>query len=156
VTGVIWKPHATVAAIVERNGKFLMVEEEADGAIVYNQPAGHLDPGENLVHAAVRETREETAWQFKVEAIVGIYLWDQPGTERSFLRFAFCGSVHDHDESQALDTGILRAVWLSRDELLAMPEKIRSPMVLSCIDDYLSGKRYPLDILRDESGDALK
>lgn len=149
---MIWKPHATVAAIVERNGQFLMVEEEADGLVVYNQPAGHLDPDESIIHAAVRETHEETAWQFHPEAIVGIYLWDQPGTESSFLRFAFCGTVSDHDESQDLDTGILRAVWLTREELLAMPEKIRSPMVISCIDDYLAGKRYPLDILRDEPG----
>jgi len=131
-----------------------MVEEEADGTIVYNQPAGHLDPGESLIQAAVRETSEETAWQFQAEAIVGIYLWDQPGSERSFLRFAFCGSVSSHDATQSLDTGILRALWLSRDELIAMPEKIRSPMVISCIDDYLAGKRYPLDILRDEPGDT--
>ncbi len=149
---MIWKPHATVAAIVERNGKFLMVEEKADGLIVYNQPAGHLDPDESIIEAAVRETREETAWQFHAEAIVGIYLWDQPNTKRSFLRFAFCGTVSDHDATQDLDTGILRAVWLTREELLAMPEKIRSPMVISCIDDYLAGKRYPLDILRDEPG----
>jgi 8-oxo-dGTP pyrophosphatase MutT (NUDIX family) len=147
---VIWKPHATVAAIVERSGKFLMVEEEADGVIVYNQPAGHLDPGENLVTAAVRETREETAWKFDADAMVGIYLWQQPGTGRTFLRFAFCGSVRDHDASQALDEGILRAVWLSREELVAMPGKIRSPMVVDCIDDYLAGKRYPLDMLRDD------
>lgn len=149
---MIWKPHATVAAIVERNGKFLMVEEEIEGVVVYNQPAGHLDPGESIIHAAVRETQEETAWQFKAEAMVGIYLWDQPNSDRSFLRFAFCGDVVNHDDSQALDVGILRAVWLSREELLARPEKIRSPMVLSCIDDYLAGKRYPLDILRDEPG----
>ena len=149
---MIWKPHATVAAIVERNGQFLMVEEEADGLVVYNQPAGHLDPDESIIEATVRETREETAWHFHPEAIVGIYLWDQPNTKRSFLRFAFCGTVNDHDEAQDLDTGILRAVWLTREELLAMPEKIRSPMVISCIDDYLAGKRYPLDILRDETG----
>ena len=147
---MIWKPHTTVAAVVERDGKFLMVEEEADGMIVYNQPAGHLDPGENLVDATIRETREETAWQFEAEAMVGIYLWEQPGTQRTFLRFAFSGSVRDHDNTMALDTGILRAVWLSREELTAMPDKIRSPMVIDCIDDYLAGKRYPLDILRDD------
>lgn len=127
-----------------------MVEETIEGAIVYNQPAGHLDPGESLIHAAVRETQEETAWQFKAEAMVGIYLWEQPDTERTFLRFAFCGEVLAHDAQQTLDEGILRALWLTRDELVAMPDKIRSPMVVSCIDDYLAGKRYPLDILRDE------
>ncbi len=147
---MIWKPHATVAAIVEREGKFLMVEEQADGVIVYNQPAGHLDPGENIVDAAVRETREETAWQFEADAVVGIYLWEQPGTERTFLRFAFSGSVRNHDQAQPLDEGIIRAVWLSRDELIAMPEKIRSPMVIDCIDDYLAGKRYPLDMFHDD------
>ncbi len=148
---MIWKPHATVAAIIERDGKFLMVEEDVEGAVVYNQPAGHLDPGESLIHAAVRETREETAWQFRAEAMVGIYLWEQPDTKRTFLRFAFCGEAVDHDTQQALDDGILRTLWLSRDDLAAMPNKIRSPMVISCIDDYLAGKRYPLDILRDEA-----
>lgn len=143
-----WKPHATVAAIIERDGKFLMVEEKADGVIVFNQPAGHLDPGEGLVHAAARETLEETAWCFEAEALVGIYLWEQPGTRRTFLRFAFCGDVSHYDESRELDEGILRAVWLSRDELMAMPEKIRSPMVIDCIDDYLAGKRYPLELLQ--------
>jgi len=144
---MIWKPHATVAAIVERDGKYLMVEEDADGCIVYNQPAGHLDPGENLIQAAVRETQEETAWLFKPEALVGIYVWDQPETERTFLRFAFCGQCSQHDKDQKLDDGILRALWLSKDELLQQSDKLRSPLVLECINDYQQGKRYPLDLL---------
>jgi 8-oxo-dGTP pyrophosphatase MutT (NUDIX family) len=147
---LIWKPHATVAAIVERDGKFLLVEENIEGKRVYNQPAGHLDAGESLLQASVRETLEETAWQFTAEALVGIYLWEQPDNQRTFLRFAFCGSVADHDDKRALDTGIVRALWLRRDELLAMPDKIRSPMVIDCIDDYLAGRRYPLEILRTD------
>lgn len=143
---MIWKPHATVAAIVEQNGKFLMVEESVEGEIVYNQPAGHLDPNETLLEAVVRETREETAWLFKPEALIGIYLWEQPHTERTFLRFAFCGQCSDHKAEQPLDEGILRAVWLSRDEL-QQSKKLRSPMVMKNIDDYLAGQRYPLDIL---------
>lgn len=143
---MIWKPHATVAAIVENDGKFLMVEENVEGEIVYNQPAGHLDPNEDLIEAVVRETREETAWLFKPEALIGVYLWEQPKTDRTFLRFAFCGQCSDHQENQSLDTGILRALWMSRDELLDS-KKLRSPMVIKNIDDYLAGKRYPLDVL---------
>ena len=143
---MIWKPHATVAAIVEKDGKYLMVEEDVEGEIVYNQPAGHLDPHENLIDAVIRETREETAWLFKPEALIGIYLWDQPGTERTFLRFAFCGQCSDHREDQALDDGILKALWMSKDELLES-KKLRSPMVIKNIDDYQAGIRYPLDLL---------
>ena len=146
---MIWKPHTTVAAIIEHQGRFLMVEEESDGAIVYNQPAGHLDPNESLIDAAIRETREETAWQFHPEAITGIYRWKQPETERTFVRFAFCGQCSDHQPQQPLDEGILRAVWMSRDELLEQSEKLRSPMVLRCIDDYLAGQRYPLALLSE-------
>ena len=141
-----WKPHATVAAIVEREGKFLIVEENVNGEIVYNQPAGHLDPEESLIDAVIRETREETAWLFKPEALVGIYLWPQPNTQRTFLRFAFCGTCSDFHAEQTLDEGILRAFWLSKDELLDS-KKLRSPMVIQNIDDYLAGQRYPLDIL---------
>ncbi len=143
---MIWKPHATVAAIVEKDDRFLMVEEDVEGEIVYNQPAGHLDPNENLIDAVIRETREETAWLFKPEALVGIYLWQQPGTERTFLRFAFVGQCSDHQQDQALDEGILRALWMSKDELL-QSGKLRSPMVIKNIDDYVAGKRYPLDVL---------
>lgn len=143
----IWKPHATVAAIIEREQQFLMVEELINGNKVYNQPAGHLDPGESLLEASIRETREETAWMFKPEYISGIYQWPQPDKQRTFLRFTFAGSCDDHRPEQKLDTGIIRALWMSRDELVKHPEKLRSPMVLNCIDDYLAGKHYPLDLL---------
>ncbi len=145
----VWKPHATVAAIVEQDGRFLMVEEESEGRRVYNQPAGHLDPDESLIQAVVRETREETAWGFTPEYLTGVYRWDQPGTERCFLRFAFYGQCSDHQPSLELDEGIIQAVWLSRDELAAQTKRLRSPLVLSCIDDYLAGQRYPLDLLKD-------
>ena len=143
---MIWKPHATVAAIVERDNKFLIVEEKVNGKTVYNQPAGHLDPGESLYDAVIRETQEETAWHFEPEALIGIYLWPQPSSERSFLRFAFSGHCTTHDEDQSLDQGILRALWMSRDELI-QTHKLRSPIVLKNIDDYLQGIRYPLEIL---------
>ncbi|MFV2004182.1 MAG: NUDIX hydrolase [Gammaproteobacteria bacterium] len=144
---MIWKPHATVAAIIERDNKFLMVEELVNGERVFNQPAGHLDPDESLVDAVVRETREETAWQFIPEAVTGIYLWKHPVNGESFLRVAFCGQCDDHHPEQALDDGILKAVWKSRDELVQQNQQLRSPMVINCIDDYLSGNRFPLDML---------
>ena len=144
---MIWKPHATVAAVIERDEKFLLVEEKAQGKICYNQPAGHLEPGESLIDAVIRETQEETAWGFVPEALTGIYLWDQPGTERTFLRVTFCGHCHHHRDDQQLDDGIIRALWLSYDEILEKQSQLRSPLVLECIDDYLAGKRYPLEML---------
>jgi len=145
----IWKPHATVATIIERDKRFLMVEEVANGKTVYNQPAGHLDPRESLVEAAIRETQEETAWRFTPEYISGIYRWDQPNTGKCFLRVAFVGSCDEHIENQPLDKGIIRALWLSHKELIEKTDKLRSPLVLRCIDDYLAGKKYPLELLTD-------
>jgi len=144
---MIWKPHATVAAIIEHDNKFLMVEELIRGERVFNQPAGHLDPDESLIDAVIRETREESAWQFVPEAVTGIYLWKHPENGETFLRIAICGSCKNHDAQQPLDEGILAAVWKSRDELAGEPQKLRTPMVINCIDDYLAGKRYPLDML---------
>ena len=141
-----WKPHATVAAIVEKDGKFLMVEENVNGEIVYNQPAGHLDPHEGLIDAVIREVQEETAWKFTPEALIGVYLWPKPNTDSSFLRFAFCGTCSEHNPEQQLDEGILQAIWMSKEELQNC-NKLRSPMVLQNIDDYLSGRRYPLELL---------
>jgi 8-oxo-dGTP pyrophosphatase MutT (NUDIX family) len=138
-------PDVTVAAIVQREGRFLMVEERIAGRLVLNQPAGHLEDAETLLEAAVRETREETAWRLHPEALVGVYLWRNPDNGRSFLRFAFCGSVDDHRPGQPLDTGIQRALWLSRAQLLAQPARLRSPLVVRCLDDYLLGRRQPLE-----------
>jgi 8-oxo-dGTP pyrophosphatase MutT (NUDIX family) len=140
-----WNPEVTVAAVVERDGRFLMVEERIEGRLVLNQPAGHLEDGETLLEAVVRETREETAWRLHPQALVGAYLWRNPDSGRSFLRFAFCGTVDDHRPSQPLDAGIVRAPWLSEEQLRAQPARLRSPLVLRCLDDYLQGKRHPLE-----------
>jgi 8-oxo-dGTP pyrophosphatase MutT (NUDIX family) len=142
---LVWNPEVTVAAIAERDGRHLMVEELISGRLVLNQPAGHLEDGETLLEAVIRETREETAWRFVPESLVGIYLWRSPETERTFLRFAFCGSVDAHDPAQPLDRGIQRALWLSRNQLLAQTARLRSPLVMRCLDDYTLGRRHPLD-----------
>lgn len=145
---MIWKPHATVAAIVEQNNRFLLVEELIHGDIVYNQPAGHLEDNESFIDAVIRETREESAWTFTPEGVVGVYLWKHPDKGQTFLRVAIHGRCSDHDPDQPLDEGIQRAVWKSRDEIASMHNQLRSPMVLDCIDDYLSNQSYPLDILK--------
>jgi 8-oxo-dGTP pyrophosphatase MutT (NUDIX family) len=142
---VSWNPEVTVAAIVEQDGRFLMVEERLRGKLVLNQPAGHLEDRESMLEAVIRETREETAWRFHPEALVGIYLWRNPDNDRSFLRFAFCGSVDDHQPRLPLDIGIVRAVWMSHEQILAQPARLRSPLVLRCLDDFLRGSRQPLE-----------
>jgi 8-oxo-dGTP pyrophosphatase MutT (NUDIX family) len=140
-----WNPDVTVAAVVMRDQRFLLVEERISGRLVLNQPAGHLEDGETLIDAAIREAREETAWRFEPQALVGTYLWRNPDNGRGFLRFAFCGEVSDHRAQQALDRGIVRTQWLSRAELQAQPARLRSPLVMRCIDDFLLGRRLPLD-----------
>ena len=142
------RPDLTVAAVVERNGEFLLVEERVGNAMVFNQPAGHVERGEELVAAVIRETLEETAWTFRPEALTGIYLWDQPEKQRSFLRFTFCGQVISHDPERRLDRGIERALWMSRAQMMSRLSRMRSPMVLRCVDDYLEGRRYPLDVVQ--------
>jgi len=138
-------PEVTVAAVVVRDGHFLLVEERVAGRLVLNQPAGHLEDRETLVEAAIREAREETAWRFHPEALVGTYLWRNPANGRSFLRFAFCGVVDDHRPEQALDKGIVRALWLTPADLQAQPARLRSPLVMRCIEDFQQGRRQPLD-----------
>lgn len=138
----------TVAAVVERQGQFLLVEERVGSRLVFNQPAGHVEPGEQFLDAVVRETLEETAWKFHPEALVGVYLWDHPQQPRSFLRVTFCGRVSDHDPTRKLDSGIERAIWLTREQIAARAARLRSPMVLGCIDDYLNGQRYPLEAVK--------
>jgi 8-oxo-dGTP pyrophosphatase MutT (NUDIX family) len=137
-------PDVTVAALAERQGRFLLVEERIARRLVFNQPAGHVERGETLLQAVARETREETAWRFTSEAFLGAYLWRHPGTGRASLRFAFIGSVADFDAQQPLDHGILRTHWLTRGQLLEREARLRSPLVLRCIDDYLAGQRRPL------------
>jgi 8-oxo-dGTP pyrophosphatase MutT (NUDIX family) len=140
-----WNPEVTVAAIVELDRRFLVVEERIANRLVLNQPAGHLEDHETLLEAVIRETREETAWRFRPEALVGTYLWRNPADGRSFLRFAFCGTVDDHDARQPLDKGIIRALWMSHEQLLAQSSRLRSPLVMSCLQDFLLGKRQSLD-----------
>jgi 8-oxo-dGTP pyrophosphatase MutT (NUDIX family) len=146
----IWKPSVTVAAIIERDRKFLLVEEETSDGIRFNQPAGHLDPGESLLEAVVRETLEETAHDFTPDALVGVYmsryLSSRTNEAVTYLRFAFAGVVGAAHELP-LDDGILRTVWMSYDELLATRDTHRSPLVLQCVDDYLAGRRHPLSAI---------
>jgi 8-oxo-dGTP pyrophosphatase MutT (NUDIX family) len=143
-----WKPDVTVATIAQRDGKFLFVEERASGRIVINQPAGHLEDGETLVQAVVRETLEETAWHFEPTAVVGVYVWRAPHQSRTFLRIAFSGELGGHDPARPLDRGILRTRWLTREQLDEPRLRLRSPLVTQCLDDYLAGSRHPLSLLR--------
>ena len=146
----IWKPSVTVAAIIERDGLFLLVEEETSEGLRLNQPAGHLDPFESLEQAVVRETLEETAHDFTPTALVGMYMSryqsSRTGEDVTYLRFTFCGEVGARHE-RALDHGIVRTLWLTRDEIAACRERHRSPLILQCVDEYLAGRRAPLALL---------
>lgn len=149
-----WKPNVTVAALIERDGRFLLVEEETGDGVRLNQPAGHLDEGESLVAACAREVLEETAWQFTPEALVGVYQWPRPcqagdpDAAVTYLRFAFAGRLGAHDPSRPLDAGIIRALWLTTEEVRATQDRHRSPLVWQCVQDYLAGRRFPLDLIR--------
>jgi 8-oxo-dGTP pyrophosphatase MutT (NUDIX family) len=148
-----WKPPSvTVAAVIEQAGKFLVVEEIYDGRRVLNQPAGHLDPGESLVSACAREVMEETAHRFEPTALIGIYRWYYAPRDITFLRFAFAGELRGVEAGRALDKEIIAAHWMSRDELVARSAELRTPLVLQCLDDYLAGRRYPLELLIDHAG----
>jgi len=144
---MIWKPNVTVAAVVQRDGKFLLVEEETDAGLAFNQPAGHLEQGEALVDAVVREALEETAYHFKPTHLVGIYNWRHPTKEVTYLRFAFAGELRGWEAECKLDEGIVAARWLTLDEVKATQARHRSPLILRCIEDLIAGKRYPLDLL---------
>lgn len=144
----IWKPHVTVAALIERDGRFLLVEEETAEGVRFNQPAGHLENGESLVAACTREVLEETAHEFTPTELVGIYQWPRPQRDITYLRFAFTGKVGAHTTARRLDEGILQAVWLTPAEIEACRERHRSPLVLQCVQDYLAGRRYPVDLIR--------
>lgn len=143
-----WAPHVTVAAVAQRDDRFLIVEELSRQRRVLNQPAGHLEDREALVDAVVREVREETAWMFHPEYIVGLYRW-RNRDDTTHLRVAFYGTVTAHLLEQPLDDGILNAEWLSYDEIKQREAQHRSPLVMQCIDDYLTGRQYELDLLRD-------
>ena len=144
----IWKPNVTVAALIEREGRVLLVEEETEDGLRFNQPAGHLDEGESLVAACAREALEETAWNFAPTALVGIYQWPRPQGDITYLRFAFAGDLGAHEAERALDAGIQRAVWMTPDEIRANAARHRSPLVWQCVTDYIAGRRFPLELLR--------
>ena len=146
---MIWKPHVTVAAVAQRHGQFLLVQERVNGESVLNQPAGHLEDNESLLDAVVRETLEETGWHFSPEAITGIYRWREPDALRTYLRVCFAGTLVGQVPDAVLDDGIEQAVWLSREQVLQQTGQLRSPLVLRCIDDYLAGANYPIGLLRD-------
>ena len=163
-----WKPNVTVAAVIERDfdgiRKFLLVEEETRDGLKLNNPAGHLDPGESPVQGCIRETLEETAYHFTPTALVGVYLSRfermQPGEEVpldvTYLRFSFCGDLGAHVAGQALDKGIVRAVWLTVDEIRASVSLHRSPLVLTSLEDYLAGRRFPLDVISTDPSVLLQ
>ena len=138
-------PDVTVAAVTETAGRFLVVEERINRRLVLNQPAGHVERGETLLAAVVREVREETAWRFEPSALLGVYLWRNPTNGRCTLRFAFTGAVADHDAGQKLDHGIVGTHWLSRLDLEQHQARLRSPLVLRCVHDYLAGQRLALE-----------
>ena len=151
--GRFWQPDVTVATVVVRDGRLLMVEETAGGRLVLNQPAGHLEPDESLLDAALRETREETGWDVRLTAFVGAYQWKAPpradGSDgRHYLRFAFAAEPVSHDPARPLDTGIVQALWLTPAELQEQQARHRSPLVWQVIADYLAGRRHPLDLMQ--------
>lgn len=149
-----WAPYVTVAAVIERAGRFLVVEEQSAGRRVYNQPAGHLDDGESLIDAVIRETLEETGWHFAPTALVGVYRWKHPHTGDTFLRFCFTGTAERQDE-RALDPDILATHWMTAEELGADPERLRSPLVMRCIADYRRGARHSLALYADVASPAF-
>ncbi|MBP0049160.1 NUDIX hydrolase [Marinobacterium sp. AK62] len=144
-----WTPHATVACIVEREGRFLLVEEMANGERVYNQPAGHLEEGETFIDAARREALEETGWIVEPEALLGLYTYYAPANGVTYHRFCFVARAIREVPNAKLDDGIIAAHWLTRDEIETLKPRLRSKLVTDCIDDYLRGTRYPLDVIQE-------
>jgi len=146
------RPAVTVAAIVERDGAFLLVRERTKAGLRLNQPAGHLEPGETPAQGAARETLEESAWHVEPFALVGVYRWEAPDTGATFVRFAYAARALGHARGLPLDHGIVDALWLTYDELAARRDEHRSPLVIRCIDDYRAGRRFPLDFVQDVTG----
>jgi len=144
---MIWKPNVTVAAVVAQDGKFFLVEELTSHGPLFNQPAGHPEPDESLSQAVAREVLEESACRFEPQHLVGIYRWHSSAADATYLRFAYTGRILAHYPEQVLDEGIIRAVWMTANEIRASQARHRSPLVLRCVEDYLAGKRYPLDLL---------
>lgn len=143
----IWRPHVTVACVVADGERYLMVEEEVNGRLVYNQPAGHLDDGESLAAAALRETLEETGWTVELQHLIGVHQWRSTEHGDAVVRFSFAAHAVSHDPDRPLDTDIRRALWLTRTEIAALGDRLRSPMILQSIDLWLGGQRLPLNAL---------
>ncbi|TGN41429.1 NUDIX hydrolase [Marinobacter confluentis] len=142
-----WTPHATVAVIVEDDqGRFLMVEEASQGRVVFNQPAGHVEENEAILDAALRETLEETGWQVRLDHFLGLYTYRAPANGVTYYRLCFSATALSRI-TDSLDVGIIAAHWLDLDELKARRDRLRSPLVLQCIEDYRNGRRFPLDVI---------
>ena len=150
-----WRPSVTVAAVIERDGRFLLIEEETSHGLKLNNPAGHLDPGESPAEGCAREALEETAWHFRPTALVGMYLArfikKADGEDITYFRLAFCGELGEHEPGRKLDEGIVRTLWMTADEIRANKERLRSPMVLRCVEDYLAGVRHPLTTIHTDA-----
>ncbi len=145
----IWCPHVTVATVVaDAQGRFLMVEEDVHGELRYNQPAGHLEPDEALADAARRETLEETGWDVEIEHFLGVHQWWSPVHHDHVVRFGFSARTVEHHPGRELDAGICRALWMSRADIAGLDGKLRSPLVLASIDDWLGGRRLPLGTVK--------
>jgi phosphatase NudJ len=146
-----WRPSVTVAAVIERDGHFLMIEEETSEGLRINNPAGHLDPGETPAEGCAREALEETAWNFRPTALLGVYISrfqrSTTGEDITYLRVAFTGDLGAEEVGRPLDTGIVRTLWMTPEELRATAERHRSPLVLRCLDDFLAGVRHPLSAI---------
>jgi 8-oxo-dGTP pyrophosphatase MutT (NUDIX family) len=153
-TTEIWRPHVTVACVVADGDRYLMVEEEVSGRLAYNQPAGHLDDGESLLAAAIRETLEETGWTVTLQHLIGVHQWRSTEHGDAVIRFSFAARAMSHDPARPLDTGIRRALWLTRAEIAALGDHLRSPLVLLSIDAWLAGQRLPLDTLSYVAADG--
>jgi len=140
-----WIPHVTVATIIEKDNKFLMVEEDLHDKKLLNQPAGHLDENETLIEAAIRETLEESAWLVEINHLIEFAQWTSPNSDTHFLRACFSGTAIKNFPNQKLDDGIIRSLWMTRDEVQQNAHRLRSPLVLNHIDHYIAGKKYDLD-----------
>jgi len=147
---MVWKPHLTVAAVIEKNHRFLLVEEETESGLQFNQPAGHLEENEDLISAVKREVFEETSWLFEPEYFIGFHLWRKNEGSPTYFRACFSGYCHSHDPNKPLDTGVIAVHWLNREEVESKKNQklLRSPLVSACIDEYLNGSRYPLTLVK--------
>ncbi|MES2884711.1 MAG: NUDIX hydrolase [Pseudomonadota bacterium] len=147
----VWMPHVTVATIVERNGRFLFVEEAINDEVVINQPAGHWEEGETFIEAALRETMEETGWKVEITGLVGIYEYKPPELDYAFVRFAYSAKPIEHDPQHVLEPGIKRWFWMDQNELRMEIYRHRSPMVQQCVEDYWMVKRWPLTLVNHQT-----